>query len=266
MPNHNGSEYLDEAINSVLGQTYSNIELIVVDDGSSDNSIEILNEFQTKIFLISTPNKGASAARNIGIKKANGILIAFMDSDDVWEPDKLSKQVSKLTDENLDLVYCSGKGFGDGLENPKSYRAVYSGYCYSAFANNPAVAIITLGCSTALFKKDILSTSGLFDENFKGPAEDWDFFRRVCRHANVGFVSEELVKYRIHDKNISRSSATKYFSGNKMAISKMLLEDKQIKKYSVWLKFYWSFLKESIKSRDIVLFSQLLLSLLRKGK
>jgi glycosyltransferase involved in cell wall biosynthesis len=266
MPNHNGSGYLDEAIKSVLGQTYSNIELIVIDDGSSDSSLEILNEFQSQIFLISTANNGASAARNTGIKKANGILIAFIDSDDVWEPDKLSKQVFKLIDENLDLVYCSGRGFGDGLENPKFYEAVYSGYCYSAFADNPAVAIITLGCSTALFKKEILSISGLFDEDFKGPAEDWDFFRRVSRHANIGFIPEELVKYRIHDKNVSRSSVINYFSGNKRAISKMLMEDKQIKKYNVWLKFYWSFLKESIKSRNLKLLSHLLLSIFKNRK
>jgi hypothetical protein len=123
--------------------------------------------------------------------------------------------------------------------------------------------MITLGCSTAVIRREVIEKSGLFDENFKGPAEDWDFFRRVCKFANVGFVDEDLVRYRIHDRNVSRSSALNYFDGNKMAIKKMLSEDSSIHRANVWTRFYLVFMKESIKTRNIGLLRRTIGSLFR---
>ena len=110
----------------------------------------------------------------------------------------------------------------------------------------------------------MLDKSGLFDENFKGPAEDWDFFRRICRNAKVGFLAEELVKYRIHDKNVSQASADEYFAGNKMAVEKMITEDQSINSRLVWSKLHLVFIKSSIKSRNFVLLMKVLNSCVNK--
>jgi len=265
MPNHNGADFLEEAIQSVLNQTYRNLELIVVDDGSDDASLAILQKYGTSLKYISVSNSGAAHARNIGISSANGELIAFIDSDDVWAKDKVYKQVNLLLEEKLTLVYCSGVEFGELISKKNIHKAKYSGFCYLDFVENPTIAIIVLGCSTAIIRREVLMKSGLFDENFKGPAEDWDFFRRVCKFANVGFVDEKLVKYRIHNRNVSRSSAYSYFDGNKMAVSKMLLEDKSINKINVWRKFYFVFIKYSIKTLNIRLICRVILSVFRIG-
>lgn len=263
MPNFNGASFIRESIESVLSQTYGNLELIVVDDGSADNSLEILQNYHKRITLISITNNGASAARNEGIKEANGIYLAFIDSDDIWDSSKIEKQMFKLLDDNLDLVYCSGTEFGPSVKQPKLHQAKFSGDCYRYFSEFPTVAVVTLGCSTAVIRRELIEKSGFFDENFKGPAEDWDFFRRVCKFANVGFVDEDLVHYRIHDRNVSRSSAISYFDGNKMAIKKMLSEDNSIQRANVWIKFYMVFMKESVKTRNIGLFRRTIASFFR---
>jgi glycosyltransferase involved in cell wall biosynthesis len=263
IPNFNNSKYIGIAIASVLEQTYKNIEIIVIDDGSTDNSLDSIKSLEGQIKVIASTNNGAASARNLGINASNGSIIAFLDSDDIWDSKKIEKQVSILLTNELDLVYCSGREFGEIAGEYVAHRARFSGNCYPHFSRNPTVAIITLGCSTAIVKREVITKSGLFDEKFKGPAEDWDFFRRVCRYGNVDFIDEELVWYRIHDRNISRSSAISYFEGNKMAISKMLYEDKSLGRLRVWLDFYLVFIKESITTLNAALFVRVLISLLR---
>lgn len=265
IPAYNNANYLNATITSVLTQTYKNIEIIVIDDGSTDHTFEVLNLYVNSIKVIQSPNMGAAHARNLGLRVANGSLVAFLDSDDLWTTNKIEKQVSTLIEKDLDLVYCSGKEFDGSGNMLNTHKAKFSGNCYPYFSEFPTVAIITLGCSTAVFKTELIKKSGLFDENFKGPAEDWDFFRRVCRYANVGFIEEELVQYRIHDKNISRSSAISYFEGNRMAISRMLSEDKTLSRLRVWFLFYLVFIKEAIKTLNSQLFASVLRSLFRVG-
>jgi glycosyltransferase involved in cell wall biosynthesis len=263
IPNFNNSKYIIKSIESVFAQTYKNIEIILVDDGSTDSSLETLKPFENQIKVIASDNNGAASARNVGINSANGSVIAFLDSDDIWDSSKIEKQIIKLLGDNLDLVYCSGIEFGLSAKQPKLHQAKFSGACYRYFSDFPTVAVITLGCSTAVVRREVIEKSGLFDENFKGPAEDWDFFRRVCKFANVGFVDEDLVRYRIHDRNVSRSSALNYFDGNKMAIKKMLSEDSSIHRANVWHRFYLVFMKESIKTRNIGLLRRTIASLFR---
>jgi len=263
IPAYNNAKFLSATITSVLTQTYKNIEIIAINDGSTDDTFEVLNLYVGSIKVIQSPNMGAAHARNLGLRVANGSLVAFLDSDDLWTANKIEKQFLTLIEKDLDLVYCSGKEFDGSGSMLKTHKAKFSGNCYPYFSELPTVAIITLGCSTAVFKTELIEKSGLFDENFRGPAEDWDFFRRVCRYANVGFIDEELVQYRIHDKNISRSSAISYFEGNRMAISKMLSEDKTLNRLRVWFSFYLVFIKESIKTLNGLLFVIILRSLFR---
>ena len=96
VPNHNGALYVGDTLISVLSQTYPYIEILVVDDGSTDGSLEILSDFGEKINLIRTLNLGASAARNAGIKAARGEFIALLDNDDIWAKNKIQINSLKL--------------------------------------------------------------------------------------------------------------------------------------------------------------------------
>lgn len=239
IPAFNSEKYIKDCIRSVLQQTYQNIEIIVVDDGSTDGTQSKLQELSNEIIVLRKENEGAASARNLGILHSSGIYIALLDSDDIWLPEKLDKQVQLMSEKELDLVYCGGESFGNtGL--PITYTPEFSGDCYKNFVQFPTRAIIILGCSSAIIRKSVLEHSGNFDANFLGSAEDWDFFRRFCKHGKVGFLDEALVKYRLHDKNVSGRGVVDFYLGNRKALTKMFAEDKAIgtlERVQIFLKF-----------------------------
>ena len=227
IPCFNSELFIQDCVESVLQQTYENIEIILIDDGSTDGSLSKIEEFSTKIMILKKENQGAASARNLGIRNSNGSYIAFLDSDDVWYPEKIEKQLQLMTEKHLDLVYCGGESFGHfGLST--IYTPEFSGDCYMKFLEFPTRAIIVLGCSTAMIRKSILEFSGDFDSEFSGAAEDWDFFRRFCKYGKVDFLKESLVKYRLHDRNVSTRGIEDFYKGNLKAILKMVTEDKTI--------------------------------------
>ena len=113
IPCYNAEGFIESSINSVLEQDYENIELIVVNDGSSDTSLDVLRKFGNDIVLINQKNQGASIARNSGLKKATGEYIAFLDSDDYWDKKFLRKMHKKAIDESVKLVYCGWQHVGN---------------------------------------------------------------------------------------------------------------------------------------------------------
>lgn len=253
IPNYNGRDFIAACLDSVLRQNYKNVEIIVVDDGSTDDSLQILLSYQDRIQVISIEHQGASAARNIGISSAKGRFIALLDSDDIWERNKLDQQMEKMINGNYDLIYCSGREFYSNETSGVVLTAQYSGNCYKYFKQFPARAVIVLGCSSALMRASLLKKSGLFDVSFSGAAEDWDFFRRYCRNAKVGFVPEILVHYRRHDTSTSARPTLDWYLGNTKAILKMLNEDTKIgffQKRFIWSKFQYSALKTFIKRKE----------------
>ena len=259
IPNHNGAPFLKRAIESVIFQTYSNIEIIVIDDGSTDNSLEVLAEFESKVTLLKSANLGAAAARNKGIRVALGEYIALMDSDDVWIKNKLELQIRLIESQLLDLVYCSGQEFSEETTSGAIHEARYSGDCYQYFRKFPTRGIIELGCSSAVFRSSLLPQSGLFDETFSGAAEDWDFFRRYSRYAKVGFCSQILVKYRRHPGSITSRSIFDYYLGNRKAILKMFIEDLDIEfieRRMIWAKFQYMSAKSFLKRGQLFLCSK----------
>ena len=112
IPLYNRENTIQRAVDSILNQTYTNIEVLVVDDGSTDASVKMLEKYQkdkrVKVFLQGT-NKGANVARNRGIQEAEGEYIAFQDSDDVWLSDKLEKQIKRMESENFYISFCAFK-------------------------------------------------------------------------------------------------------------------------------------------------------------
>lgn len=255
IPNFNNANFVIAAVQSAIAQDYSPCEIIVIDDGSTDNSLKILQSLGEHITIISILNAGAAAARNVGLNNATGAYIALLDSDDIWTQDKISKQMKMMIDFNLDLVYCGGQEFENNNTNGLIHAPIFSGNCYPYFKRFPTRAIIDLGCSSALFRKSLLKSSGLFDSAFLGAAEDWDFFRRYCRIAKVGFLPEILVHYRKHSRNISSGSKFKYYLGNRRAILKMFCEDEGIKwleKRNVWMKFHFLSAKSLAKEGNLI--------------
>ena len=227
IPCFNSELFIQDCVESVLKQTYENIEIILIDDGSTDESLSKIEQFSTKIMILKKENQGAASARNLGIRNSNGSYIAFLDSDDIWHPEKIERQVQRITEKQLDLVYCGGESFGH-IGVTTTYAPEFSGDCYRKFLEFPTRAIIVLGCSTAMIRKSILELSGDFDSEFSGAAEDWDFFRRFCKYGKVDFLNESLVKYRVHDMNVSTRGIKDFYKGNLKAILKMVTEDKTI--------------------------------------
>lgn len=252
IPNYNYARYLDQAIQSVLVQSYENVELIVVNNGSTDNSLEVLKKYGDEILLINQPNLGQSGARNSGLSLSSGDLIAFLDADDFWQPNKLEMQISLINDDTQ-LVYCGIAPFKDlGNEKLQSVLPKYKGNCIDFFIDLPGASIVLSGESTALFSRELLDQVGNFDVELNSTA-GWDFFRRCSRVTNFDFVSEPLVNYRLHSSNMSNSNA-KVILDMRRAYSK-LFKDKawsipMEKQIMISRTLEWSYLKTYLRTHD----------------
>lgn len=212
IPNYNYGRFLRQAIDSALAQTYSNIEIIVVDDGSSDDSDEILNSFSAKIRWIKQTNQGVSAARNRAVAESGGEILAFLDADDVWLPAKIEKQVAVFSsDDKIGLVHC-GKLDVDDSEKPISEHLDGMSGAVSHDLLRYRRDVILGGGSASAITREAFEKSGAFDTKMR-IGEDWEFYYRVSKNYQVGFVPEILLKYRIHSSNS--------FAGNASSVSRM---------------------------------------------
>jgi GT2 family glycosyltransferase len=127
----------------------------------------------------------------------------------------------------------------------------YSGDCSRDFLLHPSQAIVLLGASTALIRKEIVTHIGGFDETLSGPGEDWDFFRRISQNTSIDFIDQYLVLYRQHGNSASRVSAEHYFEGNRRAVRNMYRQSGHNfleRRYS-WVVLHWSFFKTELKSK-----------------
>lgn len=253
IPNYNYAQYLDQAIQSVLKQTYRNLELIVVNNGSTDNSLEVLDKYRNQIILIDQENLGQSGARNSGLSLAKGDLIAFLDADDFWEPNKLELQ-SELINDSTELVYSGIIQFSDPGDGKKLVlMPKYRGNCSSYFIDFPGASIVLSGESTALFSRNLLERVGNFDSELNSTA-GWDFFRRCSRITNFEFVNQPLVNYRLHSSNMSKSN-TKVIQDMRLAYSKLFIDSDWLvteeKEIELTRKLEWSYFKTFLKSFEL---------------
>lgn len=201
IPNYNYANYLAEAIDSVLAQTYSNIEIIVVDDGSTDNSARILENYTGKIKCIFQQNQGVSAARNNGVAQSSGELLAFLDADDVWLPTKVEEQVRVFIENpKIGIVHTGYVTVGaDGAEI-QEFNDGGSGRLVKEFLLFEEPTILA-GCSGAIVKRTLFNEVLGFDRALM-TAADWDLFRRVATKCIVGFCPKILLRYRLHGSNM----------------------------------------------------------------
>lgn len=204
IPTYNYGRYVGEAVESVLKQSFQDLEVIVVDDGSTDDTRERLERFRGRIRYIYQQNKGLSVARNTGIRAAHGAYVAFLDSDDLWLPEKLALQVPILdTRQQVGMVYTDVQFFNDqtkaiiGTHGPKDPHP--SGRILSQL-----VLWNVIPSPTPLVRRSIFDRAGLFDENLTA-SEDWDLWIRIAKVCEVYCVDLPLAKYRLHISNMHRN-------------------------------------------------------------
>lgn len=197
IPTYNYGRFILEAISSVLDQTRPPSEIIVVDDGSTDETAAVVRTFGEAVRYIRQDNAGVCAARNRGVTESSSELIAFLDADDRWEPTNLEKQVARFeSDEKIGLVHCAMREF-DG-ESGETIRFYMHG-SEAGVADNLLLwegpLIVVPGSVTVT--REAFDHVGGFDSRMK-VGEDWDFCYRVARLFKIGFVAEPLVNYRSH--------------------------------------------------------------------
>lgn len=253
IPNYNYARYLSKAIDSVLNQTYSNLEVIVVNNGSTDDSLDMLKEYGNKIKLIDQINLGQSGARNSGLRHAKGEYLAFLDADDYWDSTKIEKQLIYM-DGSVELVYCGISRFFE-IENQSLSQVFpeFRGDCSQYFITRPGVSIVLSGESTAIFTRSLLEKVGFFDVELNSAA-GWDFFRRCSKFTKFEFVPEPLTYYRIHGSNMSNSSRNNICDSKKaymklFADNQWRLDTSLKKKLLISLEF--TFLKTYLKEYNI---------------
>ena len=224
IPAYNHGRFLREAIQSVLEQTFQDWELIVVDDGSTDETSEVVASFpDPRIRYIYQKNQGNAAARNRGIELARGEFIAFLDADDLWLPMKLEKQVAQLDSlpPTVGLVYADLHFFNheDGAITGRLLQAsgqfdpprgkVFSQIVRRKWGGERGWFIIP---TTALIRREVFQRVGLFDESLRRHV-DWEMWVRIAAAYEVDVLNEPLAKYRHHAGNVKRDPLSIYGYG-----------------------------------------------------
>ncbi len=202
---YNGEKYLSEAIESILTQTYKSFEFIIIDDGSTDKSLEIIHHYQgqdNRIVVISRENRGLIASLNEGIKKAQGKYIVRMDADDISLPTRFEEQV-KFMEDNPDIGI-SGSAvirFGENIKTAvwrllKTNEAIKSELLFSSTFAHPSV----------IMNREMIFKYDLFYDNRFLHVEDFELWTRMAKITNMANLSKPLLKYRVVDNSITREA------------------------------------------------------------
>ncbi len=201
IPTHNRAATLPRAIDSVLSQTHEADEVIVVDDGSDDGTVEMLARRYPQLGCLQQPNRGVSSARNLGISQARNEWIALLDSDDVWLPEKLARQVEGLKkNPSLRLCHTEEIWIRNGVRvNQMRKHAKQGGRIFKR-----CLPLCVISPSSVLLHRSLFETYGLFDPELPA-CEDYDLWLRLCAHEEVLFIEQPLiVKHGGHEDQLSR--------------------------------------------------------------
>lgn len=199
IPTYNRAATIERAVDSILNQTDPPLELIVVDDGSQDDTVTVLKA-RDEVTLIQQGNCGVSAARNAGIRMASGEWLAFLDSDDAWLPEKLVKQKQALWRTRAHICHTDEIWIRNGQRvNPKNKHRKPDGWIYEQ-----SLPLCCVSPSSILMHRSVLDEVGLFDESLPA-CEDYDLWLRLFSRYPVSLVDESLlIKYGGHEDQLSR--------------------------------------------------------------
>ena len=223
----NAARWLEDAVSSVLAQSFTDFEFIVVDDGSVDNTLELIQKYAAsdpRIIVISKPNSGLSESLNIGISMARGRWIARLDADDICEPTRLEKQI-ELASTSLDLVF-----IGSGLTVIDEAGNKLATYCYPtrhiALLKHLRSARKFPPHASALYRTKMVLDLGGYRSRIHR-AEDWDLWLRLSEVGELACLSEPLVRIRKHSEQISHSEG-----GRRQMV------DSRLATVSYWLRYF----------------------------
>ncbi len=191
IPVYNTERFVAETIQSVLNQTYPHIEIICVNDGSTDGSLEVLSSFGSKIKIISQKNQGVAQARNTGVKVAHGTIIGLLDADDLWPTNHVALLLPHLMGTTVNLV----RGQTRVLYMPGASKLP-----------KEKDGHVTIPClvGSALYRREVFDTVGLFDPAIGGQGEDFDWYIRfLARYGREQVINEVVLEYRRHANNIT---------------------------------------------------------------
>jgi len=242
IPTYNRANLLRLALDSVCAQSEKDCEIIVIDDGSQDDTEKVVKSYG-HIHYINISNGGVARARNIGIKSARGRFIAFLDSDDSWDPDKLRSQLeeferypeSGMVFSNFRHIDHNGKILMDQFINIPS-----KGYSFVTRLHSIIEGSLPCATSTVMVRKSLLEKVGLFDEAYR-IAEDFDMWIRIMLSGEARFINKVLTSYRLHDAHLSQSLRSEVWSPfvdvvikhSKALLDKGLVPRKYICKFSL---------------------------------
>ena len=231
MPAYNAEKTIVESIESVLRQTYTNWELIVVNDGSKDSTTAVvLAIYDERLRLIEQENGGVANARNNGINNAKGQYIAFLDSDDLWVEEKLERQIRTLVGGKHKMCFSKTWCFGENINHTSD--------CFVNVAldfedKDKILVYDFIPILTVLIAKDVLDEVGYFDERFQG-VEDWDLWIRVLQKYEAIYLDEFLAKYRISSTGLSGNFEKHFIEEQKVWMKHVDLYSKEISSYRHW--------------------------------
>jgi glycosyltransferase involved in cell wall biosynthesis len=250
LPVYNGQRFISETVHSVIQQTFTNWELIIINDGSTDDTVSIIERFredERRITLVHQSNKKQPSARNAGYKIAKGEWVAFIDADDIWLPEKLDVQYQYIKGNGkVDVFFSDGyTKFQDKLIRHYYHYQIVHGYFLGAdlykqlllFGN--CIPILSL-----IIKKNWIDRVGMQDETLAG-VEDHDYCLRLCRAGATFYgLKERLFVYRVHNNNFSSDLENQYYLTSLMRIKNfdpLLLNHEETKKFRSNFKYYFQY-------------------------
>lgn len=212
MPAYNAERFIEESIVSVQNQTFKNWELIIVNDGSTDSTAKIIGDWAVndkRVFYIYQENKRLGAARNTAIRAARGEWIAFIDSDDLWMPEKLEKQLEVVNQNKVDVVFTNGFILDDSTKELRKYDTFYGNFSgdkiYKLLFNGNFIPVLSV-----LMKRSFIEVIGFQDESaYAYGCEDWDYWLRLSKSGAIFYgMDNRLFTYRIHENGMSQNLFT----------------------------------------------------------
>ncbi len=201
IPAYNSAQFIAETIQSVLAQTYADFEIIVVDDGSTDTTLDVLSSFGEQIKVLAKPNGGPASARNLAIRNASGEYIAFLDADDLWMPEKLAEQVAFLeTHPEVGMTYSEALMFSEvGGEKQIRGKIGFTGetsFCHLLLGDH-------IPNSTVMMRRECVDKIGWLNESRALVAvEDYEYWLRLAKAFPIRAIAKPLAYYRVHANNL----------------------------------------------------------------
>lgn len=207
---YNMGQYLPDALRSALQQTYRNLEVIVVDDGSTDDTVSVVTPFleDSRVRYVHQLNAGQAKAKNRGIYEAKGEFVAFLDADDLWLPTKLERQIPLFASDSVGVVYCRSVEIDErGAEvRPLDFPL------YRGSVSGRLLIFNFVGFSSSVVRKRCIEKLGAFREDL-GMGIDYEIWLRYSAHHHFDFVDAPLVQYRVWSGQMSKNVERRYLNG-----------------------------------------------------